>query len=146
VASAIAVIILAPCRMMPCFSTALPTMKPGTSERKINGRLNASHSCTNRVALSAESTNSTPPLNIELLPSTPTAWPSSRANPTVISRAQRAWISKYDPSSTSAFTYRRMSNACRSLSGTRARRSPAPGPAGSIAGGSPCQLDGRKAR
>ena len=60
-------IILAPCRMMPCFSTAVPTMKPGTSARNSSGTLNASQSCTKRVALSAESTKSTPPLNIELL-------------------------------------------------------------------------------
>ena len=33
VASATAVIIFAPCRMMPCRSTALPIMKPGTSAR-----------------------------------------------------------------------------------------------------------------
>src|SRR5436309_2302660 len=45
-----AVIILAPCRMMPCFSTTEPTMNPGTSARNSSGTLNASHSCTNRAA------------------------------------------------------------------------------------------------
>jgi hypothetical protein len=104
VASEIALIILAPCRMMPCFSTALPTMKPGTSERKSNGTLNASHIWTNRVTLSAESTKSTPPLNIELLPTTPTASPSSRPNPTVTSRAHSAWISKKESSSSRPLT------------------------------------------
>ena len=33
---------------MPCFSTALPTMKPGTSWRNTSGTLNASHSHTKR--------------------------------------------------------------------------------------------------
>ena len=103
-ASEIAVIIFAPCRMMPCFSTAEPTMKPGTSDRKSSGTLNASHSCTKRVALSAESTKSTPPLNIELLPTTPTTSPSRRPKPTVSSRAHSAWISRKDPSSSSPFT------------------------------------------
>ena len=74
-------------------------MKPGTSDRNTSGTLNASQSCTNRVALSAESMNSTPPLNIELLPTTPTTSPSSRPKPTVTSRAHSAWISKNDPSS-----------------------------------------------
>src|SRR6266545_3404460 len=50
VASAIALIILAPWRMMPWRSTAAPTMNPGTSDRNTSGTLNASHSCTNRVA------------------------------------------------------------------------------------------------
>ena len=34
VASETALIIFAPCRMMPCFSTAVPTMKPGTSDEE----------------------------------------------------------------------------------------------------------------
>src|SRR4051795_13730609 len=72
VASDTAVIILAPWRMIPCRSTAVPTMNPGTSARNSSGTLNASHSCTNLVALSAESTNSTPPLNIGLFATTPT--------------------------------------------------------------------------
>ena len=87
VASDTALIILAPCRMMPCFSTAVPTMKPGTSARNSSGTLNASHSWMNRVALSAESVKSTPPLNIGLLATTPMTWPSSRAKPMVSSRA-----------------------------------------------------------
>src|SRR4029453_704655 len=44
VASATALIIFAPCLMIPCFSTAAPTMKPGTSARKRSGTLNASPS------------------------------------------------------------------------------------------------------
>ena len=43
VASATAVIIFAPCRMMPCRSTALPIMNPGTSAKYSRGMLNASH-------------------------------------------------------------------------------------------------------
>ena len=61
VASAIAAIIFAPCLMMPCRSTAVPTMKPGTSARNSSGIPNASQVWMNRAALSAESTNSTPP-------------------------------------------------------------------------------------
>ena len=76
-------------------------MKPGTSARNSSGTLNASQSWTNRVALSAESTNSTPPLNIELLPTTPTTSPSSRPKPMVSSAAQSAWISKNEPASSS---------------------------------------------
>ena len=94
VASLIAVIIFAPWRMIPCFSTAAPTMKPGTSARNSSGTLNASHNCTNRVALSAESTNRTPPLCSELLATTPTVRPASRPNPTLTSRAQRSCTSK----------------------------------------------------
>ena len=66
--------------------------------------MNASHSWMNRVALSAESTNSTPPLNIGLFATTPVTWPASRANPMVSSRAHSAWISKKEPSSTSPRT------------------------------------------
>ena len=86
VASETALIILAPCRMMPWRSTAVPTMKPGTSARNTSGTLKASHIWMNRAALSAESTNSTPPLNIGLLATTPIAWPSSRAKPMTSSR------------------------------------------------------------
>jgi hypothetical protein len=116
------VIILAPCRMMPCFSTAEPTMKPGTSERNSSGTLNASQSWTNRVALSAESTNSTPPLNIELLPTTPTTSPSagrsrpSAPGPQRLDLEERALVDD-------ALDVARMSKACRSLAGTSAARS-----------------------
>src|SRR5215475_15832352 len=49
VASETALIIFAPCRMMPSFSTAVPTMKPGTSARNSSGTLNASQVWMNRV-------------------------------------------------------------------------------------------------
>ncbi len=101
VASLIAVIIFAPCRMMPCFSTCVPTMKPGTSDRNTSGTLNASHSWTKRAALSAESTNNAPPLALELFATMPTTSPSIRANPTISSVAHNAWISKNESASTS---------------------------------------------
>ena len=47
-------------------------MKPGTSARNTSGTLNASHSQMNRAALSAESTNSTPPLTAGLFATIPT--------------------------------------------------------------------------
>ena len=61
VASDTANSILAPWRMMPCFSTAEPTTKPGTSCRNTSGMPYASHSHTNRADLSAEFTSSVPP-------------------------------------------------------------------------------------
>ena len=61
VASLTAVIIFCTVANDALFSTAVPTMKPGTSEGKISGTLKASHNWMNRVALSAESTNNTPP-------------------------------------------------------------------------------------
>ena len=100
-ALAIAVIILAPCRMMPCRSTAAPTMNPGTSCRKISGTLKASHMVMNRAALSAESTKIAPLRTCGWLATMPTTWPSSRARPTTISSAQRGLISKNEPASTS---------------------------------------------
>ena len=118
-------------------------MKPGTSARNSSGRLNASHSWMNRVALSAESTNSTPPLNIGLLATTPIGWPSSAAKPITSSRAQSAWISKNESSSTIPRTYLRMSKACRSLTGTSARRSVGLGGLAGRRGGGCCQLPGR---
>ena len=53
--------IFAPWRMMPCCSTFVPTMKPGTSCRNSSGMLNASQRFTKRAALSAEFTSRTPP-------------------------------------------------------------------------------------
>ena len=61
-------------------------MNPGTSARKISGRLKASHSQMNRAALSAESTNSVPARWAELLATIPTGWPSRRPRPTISSR------------------------------------------------------------
>jgi len=47
--------ILAPWRMIPCFSTALPTMNPARRAGRRAARLNASQSHTKRGALSAAS-------------------------------------------------------------------------------------------
>ena len=78
-ASETAEIIFAPWRMIPWRSTAVPIMKPGTSARNSSGRPKALQVQMKRAALSAESTNSTPPLNFGWLATIPTARPSSRA-------------------------------------------------------------------
>ena len=79
VASLTALIILAPCLMIPSRSTAVPIMNPGTSARKSSGTLKALHVQMKRAALSAESENSTPPLCLGWLATTPIASPSRRA-------------------------------------------------------------------
>ena len=79
VASLTALIILAPCRMIPSRSTAVPIMKPGTSARNSSGTLKALHVQMKRAALSAESLNSTPPLCLGWLATIPIARPSKRA-------------------------------------------------------------------
>ena len=94
VASDTAVIILAPWRMIPCRSTSVPTMKPGTSARNTSGMLKASHSQMNRAALSAESTNSTPPFCSGLLATMPTGRPSMRPSPVISSGAKSGLSSK----------------------------------------------------
>ena len=99
VASLTAAIILAPARMMPWRSTLVPIMKPGTSARYRSGMLKASHSQMKRAALSAESTNSTPPFYLGWLATMPTARPSMRAKPVTISRAKSFLISSNEPSS-----------------------------------------------
>ena len=93
-------------------------MNPGTSARNTSGTLNASHSQMKRAALSAESTNSTPPRCFGLLARIPTGIPSSRANPTMSSRAHSGFSSKNEPSSTSASSTLCMSYARRSSTGT----------------------------
>ena len=47
-------------------------MNPGTSQRYTSGMLNASHIQMNRAALSAESTNSTPPFTAGWFATNPT--------------------------------------------------------------------------
>ena len=111
VASATAEIIFAPCRMIPWRSTPLPIMKPGTSARNTSGSPNASHSQMKRAALSAESTNSTPPFHFGWLATMPTARPSRRAKPVTSSRANSFLSSKKLPSSTSASMTSWMPNA-----------------------------------
>ena len=118
VASEMAVMSLAPWRMMPWRSTALPIMNPGTSARKIRGMLNASHSHTKRATLSDESTNSTPPLCSGWFATTPTTSPSSRPSPVITSGANVGLISKKESSSTTPATIAYMSNDFDSSSGT----------------------------
>ena len=103
--------IFAPCRMMPCFSTADPIMKPEMSCRNSSGMPYALHSQTKRAALSDESGNRTPPRNFELFATMPTGRPSSRAKPVTSSFAHSAFISNHEPSSTRASTSSWMSNA-----------------------------------
>ena len=79
VASETALIIFAPWRMIPWRSTSVPIMNPGTSARKSSGTLNALQVAMKRAALSAESTNRTPPLYLGWLATIPIARPSSRA-------------------------------------------------------------------
>ena len=67
--------------MMPWRSTSVPTMNPGTSARNTSGMPNASQHQMKRAALSAESTNSAPPLCTGLLATMPTGRPSSRPKP-----------------------------------------------------------------
>ena len=88
--------------MIPCRSTALPIMKPGTSARNTSGIPKASHSQMKRAALSAESTNSTPPFHFGWLATMPIGRPSRRAKPVTSSRANSFLSSKKLPSSTSA--------------------------------------------
>ena len=71
VASETAEIIFAPARMMPWRSTCVPIMKPGTSARNSKGMLNALQVQMKRAHLSEESTNSTPPLTLGWLATTP---------------------------------------------------------------------------
>ena len=79
VASETALIIFAPWRMIPWRSTSVPIMNPGTSARKSSGMLKALQVMMKRAALSAESTNSTPPLYFGWLATIPIARPSRRA-------------------------------------------------------------------
>ena len=72
--------------------------------------LNASHSQMNRAALSALSTNSTPPRTFGWFASTPTTRPFRRANPVSSSPAKNSLISHHEPSSINASTSSRMSN------------------------------------
>ena len=61
---------------------------------------NASHSHTNRAALSAPFTSSAPPRNMGWLATIPAGRPANRANPVTRFRAQSGFIGKKSPSST----------------------------------------------
>src|SRR5207247_4947986 len=124
VASDTAVMSFAPWRMMPCRSTADPIMNPGTSARNTSGMLNASHSQTNRATLSEESTNSTPPLCIGWLATTPMTVPASRPRPVITSFAQVGLTSKNESSSTRPATRAYMSKTFDSSCGTMSTSDP----------------------
>src|SRR3954469_665678 len=143
VASDTAVTILAPWRMMPWRSAAAPTMKPGTSARNTSGTLNASHRLMNRVHLSAESTNSTPPSCAGLLATTPTGVPSRRPKPTITSGAYSGLISKNDSASTMPSMSSCMSNGTCSSGGTSSAVIARAGAAAAYCGGSTRHEDGR---
>src|SRR2546422_768567 len=74
----------APCRMIPPCSCAVPGRNPGTSTNVTIGRLNASQKRTNRPAFVLESMSSVPANTFGWFPTTPTAWPARRANPTTM--------------------------------------------------------------
>ena len=67
--------------MMPPHSWLVPGRKPGTSTNVTSGTPNASQVRTNRAAFSLEAMSSTPAICDGWLPTTPTAWPPSRAKP-----------------------------------------------------------------
>src|SRR3546814_4034462 len=93
-------------------------MNPGTSARNSSGMLNASHSHTTREALSAESTNSTPPMCEGLLATTPAGRPSTRPSPQMSSLANSGFYSKNDSPSTNPSMKAYMSKATDSSTGT----------------------------
>src|SRR3954463_3689602 len=147
VASETAEIIFAPWRMIPWRSTWVPIMNPGTSARNSSGMLKALQVQMKRAALSAESTNRTPPLTFGWLATIPIARPSSRANPTTTSLAQRSWTSRKESASASASIRSDTSKAAFSSAGTISEIGFAvPGSAGGAAGGASRQLLGMYAR
>ncbi len=105
-------------------------MKPGTSARYSSGRPYASQSPMKRAALSAESTNSTPPFTFDWLASTPTGRPSMRANPVRISPAHSRFSSHQELASTRRSRTSRTSKGLFSSFGITDSRS-----AGSFSGG-----------
>ena len=138
---------LAPWRMIPARSTALPTMNPGTSQRKSSGSPYALQSETNCAPLSEESPVSTPPLRIGWLASTPTARPSSRAKAVMSSGAKSCRCWKTLPSSNRPSSTLRMSKAVFCASGTTVDSGgPGHGARGSAGGTGVSQCWGRYSR
>src|SRR3954466_766607 len=64
--------------MIPCFSTAEPTVNPGTSCRNTSGMPKASHSHTKRAALSADVTSRVPPSTLGCEATLPAGSPPQR--------------------------------------------------------------------
>ena len=119
-------------------------MKPGTSARNSSGRLNALQVQMKRAALSAESTNSTPPLTFGWLATIPIARPSRRAYPTTSSLRPAGCTSSHEPASQSASISSMMSNGLFwsagtivAMAGARRRARPA-----ARSGGASRQFDG----
>src|SRR5207247_528190 len=81
VASQYAYSSFAPWRMIPPHSCAVPGRNPGTSTNVTSGMLKTSQVRTKRAPLTDESMSSTPASERGWLPTTPTGWPFSRANP-----------------------------------------------------------------
>src|SRR5215213_6757576 len=104
--------------------------------------LKASQSQMNRAALSALSTNSTPPRTAELLATMPTVSPSMRPNPVTSSAANKGLTSKKEPSSTSPSITSWTSNGVLSTSGTTLPSSTRAGASGWYEGGDSRLLDG----
>jgi hypothetical protein len=138
-----AVIIFAPWRMIPWRSTCVPIMKPGTSARNTRGTLKASQHHTKRAALSAESTNSTPPRWSGWFATTPTGLPSSSANPVMISRAKSGFTSKNVSASTSPAITSCMSKGTDSSTGMSAPLRSRAGGCEAYDGGASSQRVGR---
>ena len=88
--------------MMPSRSTLVPIMNPGTSARYRSGTPNASHIQMKRAALSALSTNSTPPFCLGCQATIPTGFPSMRAKQVITSGANSFLISNTLSASTSS--------------------------------------------
>src|SRR6266508_3404004 len=119
--------------MIPPHSCAVPGRKPGTSTNVSIGRLNASHVRTNRAALFDASMSSTPASELGWFPTTPRAWPSSRANPQMMFAAQRSCTSRNSPSSTTRRTTSCMSYGLLGLSGISVSSSASSRSRGSVA-------------
>ena len=75
-------------------------MNPGQSIRNTRGRWNASHSQTNRAALSAAFTSRAPPSTIGWFATIPAGRPANRANPVTRFLAHSGFMGKNSPSST----------------------------------------------
>src|SRR6266545_5443341 len=104
--------------------------------------LNASHIQMNRAALSAESTNSTPPFTAGWFATNPTTWPASRPNPVTPSGAYDGLSSKNESASAIASITWWMSNPTLSSAGTRSRANGRAAGAASYDGGAERQQPG----
>src|SRR5713101_7114601 len=85
--------------MMPARSASLPTKKPGTSCKKINGMLNASHRQVKCVALSQPAASIDPAKKYGLLAMKPTDRPPTRPSAVIKDGPYCGRSSKNSPSS-----------------------------------------------